>query len=92
MIIIRFINKFNEVLLDTIDFCVSDSLFGTKDLKYESIKLVFVIIKINNFIARYRLNLKRHYAYENKLFVYACSKYGQSLRPHFHLLIRKQSR
>ena len=83
----KFTNE--KVLLDTIDFSVPDSLFGTKDLKFESNKIGICYYKdYQQFIARYRLNLKRHYAYENKLFVYACSEYGsRSQRPHFHLLL-----
>ena len=75
--------------LDSIDFVDVSSLKGTKDLKHEFGKIGVVYYKdYQHFIARLRLNLKRHYNYEGPLFVYACSEFGtQSLRPHFHLLI-----
>lgn len=83
--------KFNNsrVILDTVEFDLDSSLSNTKDLKHEFNKIGVCHYKdYQHFIARYRLNLKRHYAYENKLFVYACSEFGsRSLRPHFHLLI-----
>lgn len=81
--------EYDTYKIDSVDFCVSDSLLGTKDLKYEHGKIGICHYKdYQQFIARYRLNLKRHYKYENKFFVYACSEYGsRSQRPHFHLLI-----
>lgn len=64
----------NRVILDTIDFVADSSLCKTKDLKHEFNKIGVCHYKdYQHFIARYRLNLKRHYAYENKLFIYACS-------------------
>lgn len=78
-----------RVVLDTIDFVYTSTLLNTKDLKKEFGKIGICYYKdYQHFIARLRLNLKRHYDYDTKFFVYACSEYGiKSLRPHFHLLI-----
>lgn len=77
------------VLLDSIDFVSNSSLSHTKDLKHEHGKIGVVYYKdMQHFVARLRLNLKRHYNYEGKIFIYACSEFGvRSQRPHFHLLI-----
>lgn len=92
----RFVGDYNQsyrftkerVVLDTIDYVEDSSLIHTKDLKFEVGKIGVCYYKdYQHFIARLRLNLKRHFGYEGKLFVYACSEYGsKSLRPHFHLL------
>ncbi|MCR5470419.1 MAG: hypothetical protein K6F22_05695 [Prevotella sp.] len=92
----RFVGDYNQsykfvkerVVLDSIDYVEDSSLIHTKDLKFEVGKIGICYYKdYQHFIARLRLNLKRHFGYEGKLFVYACSEYGtKSLRPHFHLL------
>ena len=52
----------SRVVLDTIDFVDSSSLLGTKDMKHEYNKISICHYKdYQHFIARYRLNLKRHY-------------------------------
>lgn len=89
--------RFNRtsVVLDSVEFDLELStkscltLSKTKDLKHEHGKIGVVYYKdYQHFIARLRLNLKRHYNYEGKIFVYACDEYGtKSYRPHFHLLI-----
>lgn len=78
-----------EVKLTDVDFAVSSTLVKTKDLAHEYGKIGVCYYKdYQGFAARLRLNLKRHYNYEGKLFIYACSEFGtRSLRPHFHLLI-----
>ena len=97
-------NDYNQVnkkihgtfVLDSVSFDYSGhangrvcSLKGTKDLKHEFGKIGVVHYPdYQHFISRLRLNLKRHYNYEGKLFVYACSEFGSSsFRPHFHLLL-----
>ena len=77
------------VLLDVVEYSSDSSLLNTKDLKHENGKIGVCYYKdYQHFIARLRLNLKRHYNYHGKIFVYACSEYGvRSQRPHFHLLI-----
>lgn len=92
-------NDYNQVykfiyerqLLDELDYVDTsmNSSEGLKDLKKEEGKIGICVYKdYQDFAARFRLNLKRHYNYENELFIYACSEYGvKSLRPHFHLLI-----
>lgn len=78
-------------VLDELDYV--DSSFNTsdglKDLAKEDGKIGVCLYKdYQQFAARLRLNLKRHYNYENELFIYACSEYGvKSFRPHFHLLV-----
>ena len=78
-----------EIKLDDIDFVIDTSLVNTKDLKHEFGKIGVCYYKdYQQFAARLRLNLKRHYNYEGKILIYACSELGvKSLRPHFHLLI-----
>ena len=75
MIIIRFINvlmlRLNLLILI---FVVSSTLEKTKDLAHEYGKIGVCYYKdYQGFAARLRLNLKRHYNYEGKLFIYACS-------------------
>ena len=94
-------NDYNQVnkrlnypcLLDSIDFIKESSLKNTKDLKHEFGKIGVVYYPdYQHFIARFRLNLKRHYNYEGRIFIYACDEYGcRSFRPHFHLLIFAES-
>lgn len=85
--------KFTQmrVELDTLDYVDTscNQLDGLKDLAKEPGKIGICFYKdYQDFAARFRLNLKRHYNYENELFIYACSELGvRSLRPHFHLLI-----
>ena len=78
-----------ECVLENIDFVQESSLFNTKDLKYENGKIGVIFYRdYQRFAARLRLNLKRHYKYEKRIFIYACSEFGvRSHRPHFHLLI-----
>ena len=78
-----------RVLLENVEFSSIQSLSKTKDLKHEFGKIGVCYYKdYQHFLARLRLNLKRHYNYENKIFVYACDEYGiKSHRPHFHLLV-----
>ena len=78
-----------RVLLDEIEFSDIKDLYKTKDLKHEHGKIGVCFYKdYQQFIARLRLNLKRHYKYYGKIFVYACDEYGtRSQRPHFHLLL-----
>lgn len=75
-------------ILETIDFVDKSSLKGTKDMKHELGRIgVCFYPDYQEFIARFRQNLKRHYNYESKFYIYACSEYGSaSHRPHFHLL------
>ena len=92
-------NDYNQVYkithkcveLDSLDFVDSsyNTTEGLKDLAKEEGKIGICFYKdYQDFAARFRINLKRHYNYENELFVYACSEYGvKSFRPHFHLLI-----
>ena len=79
----------NRVILQQVDFIKESSLKDTKDLKHEYDKIgVCYYPDYQHFIARLRLNLKRHYNYEKQFFVYACSEYGSSSqRPHFHMLV-----
>lgn len=58
-------------------------------MKYENGKIGVIFYRdYQRFAARLRLNLKRHYKYEKRIFIYACSEFGvRSHRPHFHLLI-----
>lgn len=76
-------------VIDTIDFIKPTTLKGTKDMKHEFERIgVCHYPDMQGFVARLRLNLNRHFDYENQLFIYACSEYGcKSFRPHFHLLI-----
>lgn len=76
-------------VVDTVEFCESSTLSGTKDLKHEFGRIgVCCYADYQQFIARFRLNLLRHFGYENKLFIFACSEYGaKSFRPHFHVLL-----
>lgn len=81
------VNK--TVVLDTIEFDGLSSLKNTKDMKHEFGKIGVVYYPdYQHFMASLRLNLKRHFNYESKFFVYACSEFGiKSDRPHFHLLL-----
>lgn len=90
-------NDYNQVYrvlhrtveLDSIDYVDSscNSLDGVKDLAKEDGKIGVCYYKdYQQFAARLRLNLKRHYNYYEKLFIYSCSELGsKSLRPHFHV-------
>lgn len=92
-------NDYNQVyrfesvrqVLDNLDYIDSsfNSSDGLKDLAKEDGKIgICLYSDYQQFAARFRLNLKRHYNYENELFIYACSEYGvKSFRPHFHLLV-----
>lgn len=92
-------NNYNQVykvsnelqVLDSLDYVDSsyNQVDGLKDLAKESGKIGICFYKdYQDFASRFRINLKRHYQYENELFIYACSEYGvKSLRPHFHLLV-----
>lgn len=75
-------------VLDTIDFVSESTLKGTKDMKHEHDRIgVCYYADYQRFMARLRLNLIRHYDFQDNFFVYACSEYGcRSFRPHFHLL------
>ena len=86
--------KFNYTrqILETIDFIEDDysvNLVSTKDLKHEHGKIGVSYYKdYQQFAARLRQNLKRHYDFQDLFFIYNCSEYGiKSQRPHFHLLI-----
>lgn len=92
-----YFNQYNQVykrtnkrvVLDTIDFIEPVSMRNTKDMAHEFSKISVGYYKdYQGFLARYRLNLKRHYNYEKKVSVYACQEFGtKSDRSHFHLLI-----
>lgn len=48
---------------------------------------------VQNFIKRYRVNLKRHYKIYESIHFFACSEYGGiSKRPHHHLLLHVPER
>lgn len=86
--------KRTSVVLDSVEIDLENTtksvltLSKTKDLKHEHGKIGVVYYKdYQDFVARLRQNLKRHYNYEGKLIIYACDEYGtKSHRPHFHLL------
>lgn len=43
---------------------------------------------VQNFYKRLRINLKRHYGYEDGFTTFTCSEYGPTTgRPHFHALV-----
>lgn len=57
-------------------------------------KLIGVLLykDVQDFKKRLRINLVRHYNYDEPLFIYSCGEYGYNeikptYRPHFHLLI-----
>lgn len=81
--------NYRTVELGSIDFVDSsyNTLEGVKDLAKEEGKIGVCFYKdLQHFIARLRINLKRHYNYEKELSIYSCSELGcKSLRPHFHI-------
>lgn len=88
----RYINKIvpsgiiNNVNIDNLD----DSFLRIPSLrKYDSDKLGVCFFKDGqDFLKRFRQNLIRHYAFQDKFYYFLCSEYGtNTLRPHFHLLL-----
>ena len=62
---------------------------NTKDLAHCNNKIgVCYYPDIQEFVARLRINLNRHYGFTESFKAFCCSEYGtKSLRPHGHLLL-----
>ena len=80
---------YRRITLTTLDYVKDVNFSGVKCVRHSNKKVgVPYYPDYQHFLARLRLNLKRHYNYEEKFSVFACSEYGEvSLRPHFHLLL-----
>ena len=78
-----------RVVLTSISFSGLCSFNHVKDMKHEHDKIsVNYYPDYQKFMARLRLNLKRHFHYDKPFKTYSCSEYGsKSLRSHFHLLM-----
>ena len=78
-----------------VDYVCDTDLSNLRDLRFERGKIgVTYYPDVQRFIARLRLNLKRHYNYEYPIKTYCCSEYGAGkqegkgiFRPHFHILL-----
>lgn len=77
-----------KVVLTSVPYQSYSAFNDTKDLAHEFNKIgVCYYPDLQRFIARLRLNLKRHYNYDKPFKTYSCSEYGsKSHRPHFHIL------
>lgn len=78
-----------RVVLTSIPFSGLCSFANVKDMKFEHDKIsVNYYPDYQKFMARLRLNLKRHFGYDKPFKTYTCSEYGaKSFRSHFHLLM-----
>lgn len=86
---IQYKKTLKRVVLTSIPFNGICSFAHVKDMKFEHDKIsVNYYPDYQKFMARLRLNLKRHYHYEKPFKTYTCSEYGaKSYRSHFHLLM-----
>lgn len=82
--------KGDVVLTDVFNFKNEFSDLGSlRSLKHLSGEVGVIFYKdVQNFLKRFRQNVKRLYGYDGKIQYFACSEYGETTsRPHFHLLM-----